>query len=162
MRTFVVVWTLAGILLIGISFALYSCRPQPGRWEGLTEWTNSVGDCFIVEQEHYDWVEGWGVNITYISSGKIYGSSLQIETGPWSDVRISEQGDLVTVRRGTNLVGVYSYANRRFTNCIYNFSESWVDGADGVQGKPISSNTPQRFRKSSAFKQNPTDKGVTH
>lgn len=115
--------------------------------EVLAESTNRLGDRFIVAQEHYSWVEGWGVNLTYISNGKVYGCTLQIETGPWSNVRLTEHDQLVNVWRGTNLVGTYSYADRTFSNSIYHYSQSWVDGSDGVQGKPISSNILQIFRK---------------
>jgi hypothetical protein len=120
----------AVISLVVLALGYAGCRPPQGNWEKLTEITNSSGVRFIVAQQHYDWVEGWAVNFFFIDSNdKIHGSSLQIETGPWGNVRIAETNESIRVWRGTELVAVYLPSSGVFENCLYNTFATNLSGA---------------------------------
>jgi len=118
------------IVIGGLAIGYVSCRPAKGEWKKLAEIKNSSGIRFIVAQEHYDLVEGWAVNFFFVdSNGKIHGSSLQIQTGPWQNVRLSESDESIKVWRGKELVAVYTPSNQVFENCIYHTFATNLTGA---------------------------------
>src|SRR5690349_10628029 len=97
------------VFIAGAFWGYMVLRPDTSKWTKLAELNGGSGIRYIVAQQHYDWVEGWGVNFFYVTKDqKLYANSLQIETTPWLNVRLTEEGDSVMVWRGRENVGELS------------------------------------------------------
>src|ERR1051325_11483429 len=104
------------------------CRPQPGKWTELAALRLSSGHRLRVSQEHYDWAEGWRVSFSVTRpDGEVYGSLLEMETFPWWNVRLREEGDAVKIWRGGDLVGVLRLSNSIFTNFLNSSFDTYTN-----------------------------------
>ena len=122
-------------------FASACGRAPHGGWEKLAEHSDSSGNRYVVAQQHYDWIEGWRVSFTLVSSDrKIYGSLLAMKSRRWGMSRITERGQLVKVWREEQVIAVFDTVSRTFTNYLNNSVDRYVDGFNEVQGKAVRTN----------------------
>jgi hypothetical protein len=122
-----------------------TCRPEPGRWKRLCQFTDGSGERFVVAQEHYDWVEGWRIALFSVKSNREYGALLQMETGPWSAVSLAASNGTIRILRAGRPVGTLNTSNRVFTNYLNSSVAVLSESADKLQGQPLSRN-PEVFR----------------
>ena len=112
-------------------------RPQPGVWRALAKLQGQEGVSYIVAAEHYDWVEGWAVNLFIVKSNtEIHAINLEIETGPWSGVRLVESNHIVEIRRRDQVYALYSESSKILKNCAFN--EFFTNTMPGIRLRPAS------------------------
>ena len=128
--------TTLGLAIVLVAVLWSACKPNLGHWEKLAAATNSFGQRFVVAQEHYNRVEGWRISFWFIDADKkVYGSLLEMETGPWQNVTLTQPNQTVEVWRGAQLAGTLDLSARVFRNAMNGAIDKYLEGFDGVQGK---------------------------